>query len=211
MTTASDIPDDEGGVRPAESEGVRKERIERTLNGFRRYPKLCGILVRMLEVDVAGDEAALHHEEGIDDLAGAGHPHLVAGLALGGRHGYGALAEHAGDGLRLVRVAYMGGCRMGIDIADFAQVDAGAPDGHLQRAGGTVHVGGGDVVAVRGEAVAEDLGEDGRAAADGRFVAFEDDGRGAAARHEAVAVAVEGPAGLLRRILPDGERGNAVE
>ena len=67
------------------------------------------------------------------------------------------------------------------------------------------------MVAVRGEAVAEDLGEDGRAAADGGFVTFEDDGGRAAARHEAVAVAVEGPAGLLRRILADGERGNTVK
>ena len=180
MMTASDIPDDQGGIRPAEAEGIGQERIEVTFNGFRRNPEPGGILVGMLEIDVPGDEAVLHHQEGVDDFAGAGHPHLMARLALGRRDRDCPLAEHAGDGFRLVCVADVRGGGVGIDITDFADVDAGAPDGHFQGTGGTVHIGGGDVVAIRGESVAEDLGKDGRAAADGRFVAFEDDGRCAA-------------------------------
>ena len=105
----------------------------------------------------------------------------------------------------------MRGSRVGIDIPYFADVDAGAADGHLQGAGGTVHVGRGDMVAVRGESVTEDLGQDGRTAADGRFITFQDDGGCTAARHETVAVPVERTAGLLGRILAGGEGGNAVE
>ena len=96
MTTASDIPDDEGGVRSAEAEGVGQEGVEGPFDGFRRNPEPGGILVRMLEIDVSGDEAALHHQEGIDDFAGAGHPHFVARLALGGRYRHGPFAEDAG-------------------------------------------------------------------------------------------------------------------
>ena len=100
---------------------------------------------------------------------------------------------------------------MGIDIADLPEVDAGAPDGHFEGPGRTVHIGGGDMVAIGGEAVAEDFGQDRRAPLHGRFVTLQDDCRRAAARHETVAVAVEGAAGLRGFVFPGGKSGNTVE
>ena len=135
----------------------------------------------------------------------------MSGLALGRCHRHGAFAEYAGNGLGLVRVADVGGSGMGIDISDLPEVDAGAPDGHFEGPGRTVHIGGGDMVAVGGKAVAEDFGQDGSAPPPGRFVTFQNHRRRASAGNKTVAVAVEGPAGLRGFVFPGREGGNAVE
>ena len=100
---------------------------------------------------------------------------------------------------------------MCVHIADLLQGNARAADGHLQRAGRAVHIGGRDMVSVGREAVPQDLCQDGCAAAPGRFIAFQDNGGRTAAGDKSVPVAVEGAAGCRRVRFPHGERGNAVE
>ena len=166
----------------------------------------------MLEVEVGGDELAAHHEQGVDDLGGAGHPHLVAGHGLGGGDGrHGVTVEEGGEGASLVAVADGGGGGVGIDVTDAFERHAGVGHGHAKGAQGTVDVGHGDVVAVGREAVAEHLGEDRCATASGVLVALQDDGGGTATGHEPVAVAVEGTGGARRIALAGGEGADAVE
>ena len=81
----------------------------------------------------------------------------------------------------------------------------------LQRAGGSLHVGRGDVVAIAGEAPADNLGQDGRPAAHGAVIILHNQRGGTAAGHQAVAVAVEGAAGPCRLVLAHGEGLDAVE
>ena len=166
----------------------------------------------MLEVEVGGDELAAHHKQGIDDLTGASHPHLVPGHGLGGGDGrHGVAVEEGGEGEGLVAVADGGGGGVGIDVTDAFERHAGVGHGHAKGAQGAVDVGHGDVVAVGREAVAEHLGEDRCATASGVLVALQNDGGGTATGHEPVAVAVEGAGGARRVALAGGEGADAVE
>ena len=71
--------------------------------------------------------------------------------------------------------------------------------------------GRGDVVRVRARAVAHHLGVDVRAALLRVLVLLEDEDARALARDEAVAVLVERPARLLRRVVPLGERASSPQ
>ena len=120
-------------------------------------------------------------------------------------------AEHGVDGLRLVGVAQRRRGGVGVHIADLPEPDAGIGHGAPQRARRSVHVGHGDMVTVRREAVSGDLGKDCRPAAPGRFVAFDDERRRAAAGDEPVARPVERARGLRRLVFAGGECGQRVE
>ena len=207
----AEVPDDKRGVGSAKSEGIGQEGIEVAGHPFGQDHQFGGVFVRVLEVDVGADEIVLHHQDRVDDLAGACHPHLVAGLALGAGDRNALVADDGVDGLGFVGVAHVGGSGVCVDVADLVEAQARLADGTLQGTAGTVDIGVGDVLTVAREAVAQYLGNDGRAPADGRFVAFQDDRGGTTARDQAVAVAVEGPAGLFRGVFAGGESGNAVE
>ena len=74
-----------------------------------------------------------------------------------------------------------------------------------------VDAGRDDVVGVRAGAVAGELGEDAGAAALGVLQRFEDEDAGALGADEAVAVAVEGAAGLRRVVVAGREGAHDVE
>ena len=81
-----------------------------------------GILIRILEIEIRSDEAALHHEHRVYDLAGSGHPHLMPGLGLGAGHLNPPVAEHGIYRLSLIGIPYMGRGRMGIDISSLMKI-----------------------------------------------------------------------------------------
>ena len=70
--------------------------------------KASRIFVGMLEVDVAGNEAVLHHQHRINQLARSSHPHFVSGLALGGSDWHLVVPEHLCYSLCLTAVADAG-------------------------------------------------------------------------------------------------------
>ena len=69
----------------------------------------------------------------------------------------------------------------------------------------------GHVIGVGGHAVADDFGEDGRAAAAGMFEFFENHDAGAFAHDEAVAVLVPGTAGAIGVVIAGGKRAHGGE
>ena len=178
---------------------------------FGQYVDAGRLFVWFLEVDVAGDEAVLHHQCRVDDFAGSGHPHLVSCLALGRGDGHGAFTEELSDGLCFATVSDDGAGGMCIDVSNLLGVHAAVAEAEFKRACRTCHVGCGDVVAVAREAPAYYLCDDVGTALYGVFIAFEDDGCTSAARHESVAAGIEGSAGFLRLVLTDREGLDAVE
>ena len=87
-------------------------------SGFRQDVQAGGVVIRVLEIDVPGNEIVLHHEDGIDDFTCACHPHFVSRLALGGGDGHFVVPENLGDGSGFAAVADAGGGGVGIDIAN---------------------------------------------------------------------------------------------
>ena len=77
---------------------------------------------------------------------------------------------------------------------------------HAAEAAIAVRRGRGDVIGVAGQAVADDLGIDLRAARLGVLIFLEHHDAGALAHHEAVAVLVVGPRGLGRRFVEAGRQ-----
>ena len=102
------------------------------LDTYCRNQKFRRILIRVLEVQVGGDEVILHHEDGINDLAGSCHPHFMSGLGLRAGHLNLLISKDIENCLGLVRISHMGRSRMGIDIAYLFLCYARTADGHLQ-------------------------------------------------------------------------------
>ena len=102
---------------------------------------------------------------------------------------------------------------MSVDVADVVGGDAGIFQGGVGDAIAAVAAFGGlsDVVGVTGHTVADNFGENIRAAFLGDFEGFENHDAGAFADDEAVAVGVEGAAGVFRVIVAGGERAHGGE
>ena len=117
----------------------------------------------------------------------------------------GGVADQALDRAELDRVGHGRGA-VRVDVVDVGRRKPGALERGSHAAEGAVAVLGrrGDVIGVAGQAVADDLGIDFRAARLGVLQLFEDDDAGALAHDEAVAVAVIGPRRLFRRVVALG-------
>ena len=165
----------------------------------------------MLEVDVRGDERVVHHQVGIDDLAGAGHPALVARHGLGGADGRVAFAEQRLQAHSLEGVALEGGGGVCVDVVDVFGFHTGILHGAAHGGGGAVVARLRDVGPVGGESVPGDLSDDGCAAPDGVFVLFQNQCGGTTAGYQPVTVAVKGTRGLRGIVGADGKRPDAVE
>ena len=122
----------------------------------------------------------------------------MAGQRLGRRDRRALRAEHLADRLDLLDVAdrRRGGVR--VDVVDRR---VHAFERHLHAAHRALARRRHHVVAVGGRAIARDLGVDFRAARLGVLQLFEHQHAGAAGDHEAVAVAVIGARGLVRRLV----------
>ena len=120
----------------------------------------------------------------------------------------GALAEDALDRGRLGGVVGRRRGAVGVDVVDVVRRQAGVVERQADGALGAFAVDAGrdDVVGVRAGAVAGELGEDAGAAALGVLQRLEDEDAGALGADEAVAVGVEGTAGL-RRVVGAGREG----
>src|ERR1700722_19978142 len=96
---------------------------------------------------------------------------------------------------------------MGVDVIDLIGLEAGYFEGVLHGAEAAFAFGGhaGHVEGVGGEAVAYDLGEDVCATGFGELKLLEDEDACAFAYDEAVAILVEGTAGVLGVFVAGGE------
>ena len=119
-----------------------------------------------------------------------------------------ALAEDVLDGLRFQCVAEGSRGGVGVDVVDFVGRDACDLEGGVHGAEAAFALGGhaGHVEGIGGHAVADDLGENLCAACFGELELFDDEDARAFADDEAVAILVEGTAGV-RRGLRYGWRG----
>ena len=137
----------------------------------------------------------------------------VADGRLGRRQGELArrLAEQALHRAQLDLVAERRRGAVGVDVVDVRRVDPGLADGALHGAKAAVAVvgGRGDVEGVAGEAVADHLGVDLRAARLGVLQLLEHQGAGALAHDEAVAVLVIGARAPGRVVVEVGRHGAA--
>jgi len=120
----------------------------------------------------------------------------MAGHGLGGAY-WNLLSKQISDGVGFESVADGGGGAVGVEVADDAGVEIGVAEGvaHDAESAFVLGSGLGHVIGIGGHAVANDFGEDGRAAALGVFEFFENQDAGAFAHDEAVTVFVPGTAG----------------
>ena len=95
-----------------------------------------------------------------------------------------------------------------VDVVDVCRRQPGVGYGrrHRPHRPVPVRVGLGDVVGVGGGAVADQLGQDRGAPAEGELPLFEDESGRPLAQHETVPVDVEGPGGPLRLVVAGRER-----
>ena len=124
----------------SETERIGKEGIEVLVYQCRRDKELRRIFIRILEIQVGCDKVILHHQDGVDDLAGSCHPHLVTCLRLGTGHLNTLISKDIENSLGLIGIAHMGRRRVSIDITDFLFADACAADCHFERAARTFDV-----------------------------------------------------------------------
>src|SRR5208337_4434122 len=105
------------------------------------------------------------------------------------------------------------GCAVSVDVADYAGRDAGVAHGVAHDAESAFMFGSGlgHVVGVGGHAVADDFGEDGRAALASVLQLFEDHDARAFAHDEAVASLIPGAAGSLGLVVAGGKRAHGGE
>lgn len=168
--------------------------------------------VLFLDVDGGRDDAVADgHDAGNEFDATCGTEH-VTGHGFGGADGeavLGVVAEGKFDGFGFGDVAKAGGGGVGVEVLDFLGVGFTVAEGHLDGVGGAGAVGrgGGEVIGIRADAVAGELGVDFRAAFAGVFEFFDDDDSCAFAHDEAVAVFVEGAGCVFGVVVSAGGKG----
>ena len=129
-------------------------------------------------------------------------------------HALGVVAEDGLDGGGFVAVVFAGAGAVGVDVVDVGGGELGVGERFLHGDDRAAAFGVlvGDAEGVGGGAVADDFGEDRRAALLGVVEGFEDDHAGAFAEDESAALGVEGAAGAAGGFsLAVGEGGEAVE
>src|SRR5690606_27456871 len=100
-----------------------------------------------------------------------------------------------------------------VDVVDDVGGDAPLAERHAHRADGAFAVLrlAGHVIGIRRDAVARDLAVDRRATLPGVLEVLEDEDAGALADDEAVAIAIERTAGLLRLVVARRQRAHGAE
>src|SRR5207245_2865300 len=123
----------------------------------------------------------------------------VAEIALGSKHGYGALAvtKNFLDAARLPDVRFQRAKALSVDVVDIFGTDAGFRECLADSAGQA----GTRTTAVKARSKAGDFGIDARAAAAGKFPVFDRQHAGAFAQNDPVPVALERARSLLRCIV----------
>ena len=123
------------------------------------------------------------------------------------------VAEDPLDGSGLLAVVRLRGCAVRVDVLDVRRLHARLIECHLHGTRIPFAFGrrGGDVVGVRGRAVADELAVDLRAALDGTLALLEDEDGRAFRQHEPIAVLVEWPRGLLRGVVAPAHRVHRCE
>ena len=169
------------------------------------------MLIGVLKVEVGGDKSALHHQDAVDNFARPGHPAFVARHALGAADPRLFAGKEAveGDGFEAVALRCGGG--VGIDIVHGIGGETGIVEGTLHGDERTLVAGLRDTAAVAREPIAHDFAKDVGTARHGVVVLLQHKRCTPAARHEAVAVAVEGAGGALRVVHPFGKSPQGVE
>ena len=137
----------------------------------------------------------------MDGLGGADHQLLRV------------LSEDLLDGPGLGDVAELGRGAVGVDVVDLGGVHARPLErlAHGADRAQALGMGGGEVVHVGGGAIAGDLGEDLGAAALGELHVLQHQHHAALPHHEAVAIEVERPAGLLGLVVALAHRFDLAE
>ena len=165
---------------------------------------------RIVEVDRRRDDLIAKRQDAEHGFHRAGGTEEVPDRRLGRRHGRRAagLAHQRLDRAQLDLVAERRRRAVRVDVVDVLGLDAGPLDGRLHGPVRAVPAlgGCGDMVGVAGHAVTDHLGIDAGAARRGMFVGFQDDGSGALAHDEPVAVAIERPRCLLRLVVEPGRQ-----
>ncbi len=159
----------------------------------------------MLQIDVGRHKAVLHHQHGIDRLAGACHPTLVPRHRLGAANPRPLPRKQAAERHRLLGIALRRGSGVSIDIVDPVRPDAGVGQCALHGDKGALLARLRDTAAVARKAVAADLGENAGTACLGVVVVLQHQSGCPSARHQAVTVAVERTGRLRGRIGAGGE------
>src|SRR5690606_17176902 len=112
--------EDEGGVLPAETEGIAQDPVHG--HGTRLPGHVVQIAggILLIQVDGGRDHIVPNGEDAGDGLHGAGGPQQVADHGLGGADGQliGMLAENRLDGLGLADVPRRGAGAVGVDVVD---------------------------------------------------------------------------------------------
>ncbi len=123
------------------------------------------------------------------------------------------IAEGALDGRGFQFVAQRSGGAVGVDVADLLRREAGVAEGVAHHAVATFASGRrlGDVVGIGAHAVADNFGDDRRAALPGEFQLFQNQNPRAFADDEAVAILVPGTAGAMGIVVASGERAHGAE
>ncbi len=203
--------EDQRAVGAAEAEGVREGVVDPGWLRLVGDVVQAALRIELDDVHRGRGDLVLHGQDGDAGFQAAGAAEEVAGHGLGGADQKlvidGALAEDVLDGLGLEGVAEGRGGGVGVDVVDLVGRDAGDFERVLHGAAAAFAFGGhaGHVEGVGGHAVADDFGEDLCAAGLGELQLFEDEDAGAFADHEAVAILVEGAAGVGGVFVAGGE------
>lgn len=93
--------DEQCRIGAAETKAVAEHEVQFGRSGFCHQVEAGAMLVRVLKIDVGSHKVVLHHDDGIDNLAGTSHPALMSRHRLGtADHGPLAVEQSVqGDGL----------------------------------------------------------------------------------------------------------------
>ncbi len=199
---------DEARVGSAEAEAVGHDGVHRAVCALHEQRETFRVGVGGVDVGVAGQEAALHHQQAVDGLLRCGGGDGMARQALGGGERRYIRAEHVAQGEEFGDVSKARRCAVRVHVidGDAARLLPCEPQG----AGATRLVGRDHVQAVRAGAVAHQFGMDARAAPAGMLQLFQHEDAGAAGDDEAVPVLVIG-ARCRRVVARRCERAHGIE
>src|SRR5580704_15307651 len=201
--------EDQGGVGAAEAEGIGEGVGDFGFTGdIGNVVEVAG-RVGLFVIGGGRHDLVTECEDADAGFEAAGAAEQVAGHGFRGADGnfFGAVAEDAFERGGFDGVADGSGGAVSVDVADVVGGDAGIFQGGVRDAIAAVAAFGGlsDVVGVTGHTVADNFGENIRAAFLGDFEGFENHDAGAFADDEAVAVGFEGAAGVFRVFIVRGQ------
>ena len=171
--------------------------------------------VGIIEVDRRRQDIGMNRQRRGDQLDAAGSAEQVAELALGARNLelLGVPAEDRFHRLGFGEIAQLGAGSVRVDVADRVGIATAVDQAHAHgsRRASAFLVGSGDVGAVGGHAVAENLGVNTSAASERDVFLFENQDAGSFGQDEAVAFFIERPAGALGFVVAGREARSAAK